>query len=204
MANVEHVATLDPNIHEPKGIASATVDTAYIANGTGSGTFKEVTPTGTFVTDINVASGQQFANQGPSALDTAHQLLFGAGGTLTGDITIDALGALTVTTPGTYSFFLVETFGRSTSSGVSRLNTRLLVNGIQTGFSGSFFLAASSDRLTESFSFSLELLAADVVTFELIRDGAGTNDGGLFTETVVAAGWVDSPSASITVAKILV
>lgn len=36
----EHVSITDPNIHEPKGITSATSGEVYVANGSGSGTWK--------------------------------------------------------------------------------------------------------------------------------------------------------------------
>ena len=37
MANVEHNAITDPNIHEPKGVSSASSGTVYVADGAGSG-----------------------------------------------------------------------------------------------------------------------------------------------------------------------
>lgn len=37
MANVEHAAITDPNIHEPKGIATAEDGQVYVADGAGSG-----------------------------------------------------------------------------------------------------------------------------------------------------------------------
>lgn len=42
MANVQHKDIVDPNIHEPKGVAFAAAGTAYVANGLGSGTWAEV------------------------------------------------------------------------------------------------------------------------------------------------------------------
>ena len=36
----EHVDLLDPELHEPKGVAAATVDKVYVADGAGSGTWK--------------------------------------------------------------------------------------------------------------------------------------------------------------------
>lgn len=36
---VEHVDIDDPNIHEPKGASAASVDTVYVSNGAGSGTW---------------------------------------------------------------------------------------------------------------------------------------------------------------------
>lgn len=40
---VEHRTISDPEIHEPKGISSATIDTVYVADGAGSGNFNKVT-----------------------------------------------------------------------------------------------------------------------------------------------------------------
>lgn len=40
MANVAHSALTDPNLHEPKGVATATADQIYQANGSGSGSWK--------------------------------------------------------------------------------------------------------------------------------------------------------------------
>lgn len=42
MANVQHSTLTDPNLHEPKGISTAAASTAYLANGSGSGTWTPV------------------------------------------------------------------------------------------------------------------------------------------------------------------
>jgi len=39
---IEHVNITDPNIHEPKGVAAAAAGTAYVANGSGSGAWRNV------------------------------------------------------------------------------------------------------------------------------------------------------------------
>lgn len=44
MATVQHSAITDPNIHEPKGVAAATVNKVYVSNGTGSGTWQKISP----------------------------------------------------------------------------------------------------------------------------------------------------------------
>lgn len=41
---VAHNTITDPNIHEPKGVASAAVNTHYAANGAGSGTWQKIQP----------------------------------------------------------------------------------------------------------------------------------------------------------------
>ena len=46
MADVQHSAITDPNIHEPKGVAAATAGKVYVANGTGSGAWGRALPLG--------------------------------------------------------------------------------------------------------------------------------------------------------------
>lgn len=41
MPNINHQDIADPNIHEPKGAASAAADAIYVADGAGSGTWKK-------------------------------------------------------------------------------------------------------------------------------------------------------------------
>jgi hypothetical protein len=43
MADVQHSALTDPELHEPKGASTATAGQVYVANGSGSGTWKKVT-----------------------------------------------------------------------------------------------------------------------------------------------------------------
>lgn len=45
MANVQHSSLTDPNLHEPKGISTATADQVYISNGSASGTWTNVNRT---------------------------------------------------------------------------------------------------------------------------------------------------------------
>jgi len=42
MANVQHSSLTDPNIHEPKGISTATANRVYMSDGSGSGTWTDV------------------------------------------------------------------------------------------------------------------------------------------------------------------
>jgi hypothetical protein len=47
----EHKDITDPNLHEPKGVASATAGQVYVANGSGSGTWGKPTAANTTVLD---------------------------------------------------------------------------------------------------------------------------------------------------------
>lgn len=50
MSNVEHSTITDPNIHEPKGIAAATADQIYVADGAGSGDWTDIDD---YITAVN-------------------------------------------------------------------------------------------------------------------------------------------------------
>ena len=43
MANVQHNTMTGADLHEPKGVGAASVNTAYIADGAGSGTWQKIT-----------------------------------------------------------------------------------------------------------------------------------------------------------------
>lgn len=202
MADIQHSAIVDPNIHEPKGASSATSGHAYIADGIGSGAWAEVLLPGALTSAVTVMSGEESGNQGPTATDTAHRVKFGPGGTITGDITLAADGSWTVVNAGTYIFYTNLTYGRTSSTGTAQVSTRLVVNGVQAGPSGDIWLANNDVRLTKSNSFKMDLSAADVLYLEIIRDSAGNNDGGLYANTITAVGWNTVPSAHIVAYKL--
>lgn len=60
MADVQHNALTDPNLHEPKGVAAAAADKIYVTDGAGSGAFHttaDITRTGIYdYNDLTTAS----------------------------------------------------------------------------------------------------------------------------------------------------
>jgi len=121
MANVEHNAMTGSSLHEPKGVASASVGKVYVADGAGSGTWEKVTAssidtstiknlnlipiTYTF-TDISTASSQWVTTplagniQGISSV--LHGAITGADATISFEIGGVAVtsGNLTITQAG--------------------------------------------------------------------------------------------------------
>jgi hypothetical protein len=73
---IEHVNITDPNIHEPKGAAAAGVNTSYVSNGAGSGSWVKIPTQGMAGVAANGTSGQVFVVDGAGsqelAWDTAH------------------------------------------------------------------------------------------------------------------------------------
>ena len=53
MANTGHEALTGTDLHEPKGVAAATADKVYVANGSGSGVWEKITAASIDTTVIN-------------------------------------------------------------------------------------------------------------------------------------------------------
>lgn len=57
MASIQHSALTDPNIHEPKGVTSATAGQIYVADGASSGAWTPIQDTYSVVlADVSTAS----------------------------------------------------------------------------------------------------------------------------------------------------
>jgi hypothetical protein len=93
----EHVAITDPQIHEPKGISTAAAGTVYKANGSGSGTWVDITaaiknknlvPVTIRIDNLTTAGSTWIASL-PIAAKIAkiNVVLFGSIGTANGTIT---------------------------------------------------------------------------------------------------------------------
>jgi hypothetical protein len=58
LANIQHSVLTDPNLHEPKGVSTATTGQVYVANGSGTGVWKDVPPTSLTGLANNGTNGQ--------------------------------------------------------------------------------------------------------------------------------------------------
>lgn len=102
MANVEHKNLTDPELHEPKGIATASSGQVYIANGSGSGTWTSQDPAyAQGYVEGNVTATTFLNTTEKKALST------GAGFVtdITNDFTVDVNGLFTYTGTKNRIFF---------------------------------------------------------------------------------------------------
>lgn len=204
MANVEHKNIPEAGLHEPKGVSLATAGQVYISDGVGSGAWSD-NPA-----DISNVSIERLldavslaANQQPSATDSPIQLEFGAAQFSGSDpVSIDALGALTINTAGTYRIKISLAYGRTGGSGTSELYFRALVNGTQAGQSVHAKVGGSDVYIPYSDEAWLTVPAATVITYEMIRDSSGNNSGGVFAGNPITAGWNDNPCAALRVERL--
>jgi len=206
MADIEHKLIADADRHEPKGASTATVNQVLKFNGDGTSTpgfisYNDLTnkPIVTGYQQILYASSTA-SNQQPGATNTPLQIEFGPAQSLT-DVTLSSTGLITFLTAGQYGLELFLRFGRTTAAGSVVMFNRVLKNGVQLFNSNSITLVDSAQTIPFSATLMVSVAANDTFAFQIMRDSAGLNNGGLFQTTPSAAGWNLSPTASIAINK---
>ncbi len=197
---IQHRDIPDAERHEPKGASTATAGQVLSADGAGAATF--VNPnTLTNITLSSTLENTSTVDQSPTAVDTPLQVSFGPL-VANSDVSIAAIGTVTILTAGVYSITFNMNMGRTNNVGTSILFARLLVNDTPTGF-------VQVNKIEEAINvrpFNAQVMRAfsanDTIKVQVIRDSAGANDGGLITLNPVLSGWADSPSAAIRIQKI--
>lgn len=198
---IEHVDISAGEIHEPKGITLATSGQLYYANGAGSGAWADETDQIAGITVSRLIDAQSTAaSQLPAGLDIPLQIEFGPAVSTT-DVSLSAAGALTINTTGTYRIKISVELGRAGGAGTAIMFLRALLNGTQAG--RSIVYKISSATATNSFNDEawLTLPAGTVITYEMVRDSGGSNDGGLYKDSTTVLTWNDSPTAALRVEK---
>jgi hypothetical protein len=153
------------------------------------------------VTEILVESGS-IIDQGPTALDTAYQLNYGAGDT-SPQVTVDASGNIEFLVAGNYHTRLEVTLGRTATSGTALIFLRALLNGVEyPPITAGIIMDDNNITIPIFFSVTDQHSIGDILTLEIYRDSGGTNDGGTYTLTPSLAGWFPAPSASVVVSRL--
>jgi hypothetical protein len=142
-------------------------------------------------------------NQAPSVLDTPLQVTFGAAqNTATDPVMLDALGNITFNQTGMYLFNGFGNIERQGSSGgVSVLLFRALIDGVQAGVVKGFDLSSIGIMFPYETTTIINITeVGTVLTWEILRDSSGVNQGGMYTHTASST-WDDVPSAQIQIFK---
>lgn len=197
---IQHSVIADPEIHEPKGISTASAGQVYAADGVGSGNW--ITQVSN-LTLTPIFSGASTVTQNPTGLDNAYQILFGpAQLTAASPANLTATGEIIFNESGIYQVSFDSYQGRTGGTGVSFLYGRALVNGAQVGPTAHTRLDDSDIVTRVSNQFIRQYTATDTLTFEIYRDSAGNNSGGLIASVPTLAGWTSSVSASIQIDRL--
>jgi hypothetical protein len=202
---VEHKDIIDAERHEPKGISTATLDHVYHADGIGGGTWKET------IDDINEVGIERLLDglstagtQEPTGLDLPLQIEFG-GAQFTGSdpVMISTDGTVTINETGLYRFKVSLAVGRSGGSGTSQLFVRVLVGGVQAGQSIHFQLGNSDVYTPYSDEAWVTIPAGAELKYEIVRDSAGVDAGGLFSGDPTLPDWNSNPCAAIRIERLV-
>ena len=142
--------------------------------------------------------------QNPPTVDTPIRVLFGSlpqGG-------INDPVMYGVNTPGVVTFnevgnYIINAFGnvyRTTSGGVAHLKFRALVDGVEAGYVKTIYIDQNTFEIPYELTIPIYVSAAGTtLEFEIMRDSAGVDDGGLNRDTTTLLGWGNTPSAYIQI-----
>lgn len=151
----------------------------------------------------SVLSAQSTVNQAPSALDTPLQVTFGpAQGTGSSPVQLLVDGSIVFNVAGLYLFNGFANFERQGSSGgVTVTLFRALKNGIEITPTKGVELGTTGLMIPYELTIPFEAVAGDIITWQIMRDSSGVNNGGLYTHTSLG-GWSSVPSADVSIWKI--
>jgi hypothetical protein len=151
----------------------------------------------------NVLNASDTHNQVPSALDTPLQVTFGiAQGTVADPVMVDALGNITFNESGIYLINGYASFERQGSSGGGAVIAfRALINDVQVGVTKIVELKDTDTIVPYDLTIPINATADDILTWEIMRDSSGVNQGGLYSHTLLG-GWSNVPSATLSIYKI--
>jgi hypothetical protein len=154
------------------------------------------------ITVLNAES--TLAGQAPAAVDTPLQVRFD-GPESNAYVTLSTLGVITFLQTGVYSVNIQGLFKRlGSSGGTAKVHFRGLFNGMPAGPTQAVDLDVVGVGIPYERSILLEITTAgSTLTFEIVRDSAGVNAGGLYQELTTLPSWGDVPSAAILINKIV-
>lgn len=151
----------------------------------------------------SVLVSQSNVNQEPLGLDTPLQVTFGpAQGTVSSPVQLLVDGSIVFNVGGLYLFNGFANFERQGSSGgVTVTLFRALKNGVQITPTKGVELSGTGVMIPYELTIPLEVVAGDIITWEIMRDSSGVNAGGLYTHTNLG-GWSNVPSTDVVIWKI--
>jgi len=142
--------------------------------------------------------------QNPPALDTPIRVLFGSlpQGGINDPVMygVNAPGVVTFNEVGSYIINAFANVYRTTNGGVAHLKFRALVDGVESGYVKTIYVDQNTFEIPYEITIPIYISAAGTtLEFEIMRDSAGVNDGGLNRDTTTLLGWGNTPSAYIQI-----
>lgn len=157
------------------------------------------------VREVEVLRAASTVTQAPAAVNTPLQVAFGAAqGSIANPVQISAAGLVTFNSPGTYAVRIKLQNGRTGGGGgVAVLLSRILINGVQYGSPQSVKVDSAEITVPTDSRVVVEAPAAGTTfSVQIMRDGSGTNTGGIYPLTAAVTAWGVSPSALLVVSRL--
>lgn len=144
--------------------------------------------------------------QNPPTVDTPITVKFSTGtvGSIN-DPVMYGVGSPDVITFNEVGNYIINAFGnvyRTTNGGVAHLKFRALVNGVEAGYVKTIFIDQNTFDIPYEVTIPIYVpTAGTTLKFEILRDSAGVDDGGLIRNATSLAGWGNTPSSYIQIWK---
>ena len=167
---VAHSALTGADLHEPKGVSSATVGKVYVANGAGSGTWTNVQ-----ASDVTVAdAGGIFTG---TNVETVLSELYGSFGLVTSEF-LDISNAETILLPVPFSC-VIETISVTLLNAITVANANVTITRSDGASLGSALVITQAGS-TEGSRFDFTPSSNQTLTYpthkyiKLVSDGGST------------------------------
>jgi hypothetical protein len=183
---IQHKNIADADLHEPKGVASATANKVYVSNGTGSGTWQALPAKlyaeiyidgGTTTKTLSAASAYSILNPTAEWTDNLKS----------GLTTTPANGTITLTSAGTYLVEFWIVFDTASIAGGSAYNFKFAINGTPANrIVGTKKTTNGVDRLHLSAQGLVAVNANDILSIYVAGDVTSSSTN----ITVIEAGLI--------------
>lgn len=189
---IQHNTITDPDIHEPKGIATATVGKVYTANGSGSGTWAY--PPGKPHAEIYITSGSTTHTLAGSS---AYTILNPSGEwTASGNEDIltvtPASGVITLNQAGHYLITFWINFTTTAIASGSTYNFKFALDGTTSSRTSSVSKPTNgADKLTLSSTGTVDATAGQLLSIYVGGDGTSSGQNITPTEAGLVALFLD-------------
>lgn len=168
---VDHVNITDPNIHEPKGVATANEGEVYVADGLGSGAWAVLSSQ-----YCNIYTVEADALSVGTIGTTAQTLPFANDGPERTAVADSANNRITLTTGGIYWVSFSCSFSTAAAGDAGLYEFKVLDDGAATTLAVAKQMSGTSDSGSCSVAGFVTVAAGSQLTVSIESDEAGNSD----------------------------
>jgi hypothetical protein len=147
------------------------------------------------------------ANQGPTAPNSPHQIIFGLADSSSSSVTIDATGKVTWLKEGTY--YVTQEYYLQGAASINNLYVLFRTfdgtNQIGPTHAEIYNVQSTSNAKRVVINQMINITSSQVNSYhvyQMIRDSNGSDDGTLY-QKLNNNGWTSTPNAQITISKLI-